>query len=781
MSAIIRIRALVRFLLVVFFIAGLASSAVAQAIVTGTVRDETGAPLPGVQVELLARPGAVQTTSTNEQGQYRFGGVDAGPADLVFTLVNFAPLRRHVDVVSGGTTLDAVLHLRLSAEVTVTGRRTFANLADARDPAASLVGVARSASQGAVTAEQFEARPIARSGEVLETIPGVVISQHSGEGKANQYYLRGFNLDHGTDFATTVAGMPVNMPTHGHGHGYTDLAFVIPELVSGIQFSKGPYFADHGDFSAAGAAVISYVNVLERPLVRAGGGEDGYGRLLAAASPRLGGGHLLAALEVGHNDGPWRNPEDNRKVNGLVRYTRGDTVNGFSVTGMAYRAEWQATDQIPRRAVESGLIDRLGTIDPTDGGESSRYSASFEWQSTLGSVSTSLSVFGLAYDLNLFSNFSYFLANPERGDQFEQVDNRFVAGARLTHSRISRWRDRPMQNTFGAQLRNDDISEVGLHLTHARSRMSTVREDAVLQTSGGVWVQNEIEWMPWLRTLAGLRADAYRFRVTADRPENSGVDRAALVSPKGGLIVGPFDGTELYVNAGLGFHSNDARGATITVDPATGEPADRVTPLVRARGLEGGVRTVALRGLQSSVAVWMLGIDSELIFVGDAGSTEAGRPSRRYGIELANYYRVRPWLTLDADITWSRPRFTDEDPAGDQIPGSVEMVIAAGATVDHIRGVFGSLRLRHFGPRALVEDNSVRSDATSLLNLAAGYKVNERVRLTIDVFNLLDARHSDIDYFYESRLPGEPDEGVADIHFHPTLPRTARVSLSVAF
>jgi outer membrane receptor protein involved in Fe transport len=253
------------------------------------------------------------------------------------------------------------------------------------------------------------------------------------------------------------------------------------------------------------------------------------------------------------------------------------------------------------------------------------------------------------------------------------------------------------------------------------------------------------------------------------------------VSPKGGAVLGPWRGTELYLNAGLGFHSNDARGATITIDPATGEPAPRVTPLARARGAEVGIRSVRVPHLQTSLAVWTLSLDSELIFIGDAGNTEAGRPSRRYGVEWANYYAPAPWLTADLDVSLSTARFTDDDPAGGEIPGAVSTVVQAGVAVDDVRGVFGSLRWRYFGPRALIEDGSVRSRATSLVNLEAGYKVTRQVRLAVDVFNLLDARHSDIDYFYPSRLPGEPAEGVDDLHFHPTLPRTARVSLVVGF
>jgi hypothetical protein len=759
----------------------MASSAWAQTV-TGVARDDAGGPLPGVSVELRPVSGSPLVTVTDARGTFAFDQVAPGHYQALFTLINFASLRREIDVAAAGTVrLDAALYLSLSADVTVTGKRTFGNLADVENPAENLVGIAQSASQGAITARQLDARPIMRSGEVLETVPGVVISQHSGEGKANQYYLRGFNLDHGTDFATTLSGMPINMPTHGHGQGYSDLNFLIPELVSGVQYEKGTYFADQGDFATAGSANINYASVLDRPIVRVGGGGEGFGRAMVAASPAVGTGHLLTAFEVEHNDGPWVNPDDYQKLNGVLRYSRGDAVNGLSITGMGYRAKWNSTDQVPQRAIDSGLIDRFGAIDPTDGGDTYRYSGSVEWQRSRNNASLKVVAYGIGYDLNLFSNFTYFLDDPDHGDQFHQADHRFITGGKVTYRRLGRWGDREVQNTIGVQLRNDDITNVGLYHTEARQLLDTVRQDAVLETSAAGYVQNEVSWTPWLRTLAGLRLDGYRFRVDAGDPENGGVRRAAITSPKGGVVIGPFKGTEFYANAGLGFHSNDARGTTITRDPATGDAVDPVTPLVRAKGAEVGVRTVALRHLQTSLTVWTLSLDSELLFVGDAGTTEPSRPSHRAGFEWANYYAPRPWLILDGDVSWSSAHFTDVDPVGDHIPGAVAAVISGGATLDSLHNVYGSIRLRYFGPRPLIEDDSVRSKATSLINLEGGYKLSRNVKIGVDVFNLLDARDSDIDYYYASRLPGEPSDGVNDIHLHPTLPRTARVSLILGF
>ena len=769
-------------LLIVLAMTLAAASVAAQTgAVAGSVKDETGGILPGVAVELRGSSGSPQLTTSDQRGDYRFDTVPPGRYTVTFSLINFAGTRREVTVQAAAVRADAVLHLALNADVTVTGRNTFANLADVSDPAENLVGIAQSSSQGAITARQLDARPIMRAGEVLETVPGLVISQHSGEGKANQYYLRGFNLDHGTDFATMVAGIPVNMPTHGHGHGYSDANFLIPELVSGVQFAKGPYFAEQGDFATAGSANISYTNVLDAPMVKVGGGGQGFGRAFAAASPRLGAGHLLGALEVQHNDGPWVRPDDYQRVNGVLRYTVGDAVNGLSITGMGYRATWNSTDQVPQRAIDEGIIGRFGSLDRTDGGDTYRYSGSVEWQRSRRNASTKIVAYGLAYDLNLFSNFTYFLDDPDRGDQFHQADHRYVSGARISHRRISRFLDREMQNTVGLQLRNDDITNVGLYHTQARQLIDTVRQDDVLQTSLSGYAQNETSWTPTLRTLAGLRLDGYRFRVNSDDPVNSGTVHSGIVSPKGGVVVGPFRGTELYANAGFGFHSNDARGATIRRDPSTGESVDPVTPLVRAKGAEVGVRTVAVPHLQTTLTVWSLSLASELIFVGDAGTTEAGRPSHRYGFELANYYAPRPWITFDVDLSSSAAHFTDVDPVGDHIPGSVQTVISGGATVQGLHHGFGSVRLRYFGPRSLVEDDSVRSKATSLLNADLGYRFTNHVRLALDLFNLFDTRASDIDYYYASRLPGEPAEGVDDIHLHPALPRTARVGLTVGF
>ena len=773
------------FVVSLLFVAHVASAAqsVAPRIV-GHVVDDTGGALPGVTVELRSEGpagGSPQVTVTDGGGEYSFDDVAPGRYQVAFTLVNFASVtRRALEVRQDRLRVDATMQLSLNAEVVVVGKRTFANLADVENPAENLVGIAQSASQGAITARQLDVRPFMRQGEVLETVPGVIITQHSGEGKANQFYLRGFNLDHGSDFATTIAGTPANMPTHAHSQGYSDINFLIPELVAGVQYSKGPYFADQGDFATAGASNITYATELDRPMAHMEGGTYGYRRGLFAASPRVGRGYLLGAFEVSTNSGPWGVPDSYNKLNGVLRYSRGEeSVNGFSVTAMAYHGRWNATEASPQRAVDDGLIGRFGSIDPTDGGHTARYSLSSEWQYGTGQALTKVIAFGMLYDLDLVSNFTFFLDDPVHGDQQEQVDHRFASGAKVFQRRLSHWGQYSVQNTYGVQVRNDHVGDVALYHTEARTRLGARSRDAANVTSGGVYAQSEVEWSAWMRTMLGLRGDASRYTVDDLLvPVNSGTSTAGIVSPKASVTFGPWRSTELYVNAGTGFHSNDARGTTIAVD-ANGNSVDRVTPLVRAKGAEVGARTVLVPHLQTTVSLWTLRLASELVYNGDLGATEPGPGSRRYGVELANYYSPAPWLVFDGDVSMSQARFSTFNEAGPYVPEAVNTVVSAGASVDNFHRTFGSLRLRYFGPRALVEDNSVRSKATTLLNAEGGYQVTRNLRATLAIFNLANSRVSDIDYYFASRLPGEPLGGVYDTHTHPAVPRTVRVSLSV--
>lgn len=654
-------------------------------------------------------------------------------------------------------------------EVTITARRI-----------AGLTGRTFSSTVGTVLGEQLETRPILRTGEVLEVVPGLVVTQHSGSGKANQYFLRGFNLDHGTDFASRVEGLPVNMPTHAHGQGYSDINFMIPELVERIEYRKGTYYAEEGNFSAAGSVDVRYRRRLERDEAMLAMGGNGYGRALLATSAPAAAGDLLLAIDATRDSGPWELSERTRKYNGVVKFTKGDAQAGFQLLGMAYRGRWRATDQIPLRAVQSGELDRFGYIDGSDGGRSHRYSISTAAWRPVGPGQLRAEGYAMDYGLDLFSNFSYF-TDPEHGDQFEQLDERRVYGASLDYALPVAWQGHEGRLRSGAQWRRDDIPTVGLYRTRQRTRLSTMREDAVVQDSFSLWASQDLSLTPWLRAEAGIRWDAFRFDVDSNIAANSGKTSDDIASPKLAVVLGPWARTELFLNWGRGFHSNDARGTTIAVDPTDGmTPSEPVTPLVKATGREVGMRSALAPGLQVSASLWELDVMSELLFIGDGGITEASRASRRRGVELGAYYAPNQSWIIDADIAFTRARFTDDDPVGRRIPNAVDRVASLGVSYRGRDRWTAGARLRHLGPAALVEDNSVRSASTTLVNVEVGYAFTPMLKAEVTLLNAFDGKANDITYFYESQLPGETAP-VEDIHFHPVEPRTLRLQLTARY
>jgi hypothetical protein len=636
---------------------------------------------------------------------------------------------------------------------------------------ASQLGIADSANAGSVSQKELAMRTIYRPGELLEAAPGLIASQHSGEGKANQFYLRGFNLDHGTDLATYVDEMPVNQRSHAHGQGWTDLNFLIPELTARLDYRKGPYSARDGDFASAGSASILYANRLVRDVATLSVGQNGYARTALAASRDAASGALTYALELLHNDGPYTRPDDYRKVNGVLRYSRGYANNGWSVTAMAYHGKWNSTDQIPERAVEDGRVKRFDAIDASDGGEAQRYSLSGVWRRTAADSASKVSAYLIRNQLDLWSNFTFFLNDPVHGDQFAQPDRRVTAGFNALHTWHAHRGDTVVSDlSVGLQAQNDNIFNALLH-TQARQTLSTTRQDHIVETSRAAWVESATRWGQYIRGIAGLRADGYRFRVQNSVGAGSGSASDTLLSPSLNLVFGPWKSSELYLNYGQGFHSNDAR--------ATVAPGERAPGLVRSRGMELGLRTEIVPKMQTALSLYRLDFDSELSYVGDEGSTEAGSPSRRVGIEFSNYYKPVKWLSIDVDAAFARARSQDVAPGQDRIPGAVEGVGQLALTASQLGkdGAWeGALRLRYFGPRPLLEDNSVRSHASTTLNGRIGYRIAKDLRLELEGFNLADKRVSSIDYYYASRLAGEA-AAHEDIHFHPIESRSFRLTL----
>ncbi len=640
------------------------------------------------------------------------------------------------------------------------------------------------ASQGVIRSQIIENRALLRPGEMLAYVPGMVVTQHSGDGKANQYFLRGFNLDHGTDFATSINGMPINMPTHAHGHGYSDLNFLIPELVQRVDYRKGPYFAQDGDFSSAGAADFLYKIKLDKDFTQFTLGQRGYQRVVAGASHELGNAmHYVVGLERMNNNGPWSTPEGLRRSNGVFMLSDGSRANGWTASLMGYQAHWTSTDQVPQSLLQSGqnngqAFGRFDSLDASDGGATHRASLSLDWRQSRGNVSDKVMVYAVDYGLALFSNFTYFTNDPLHGDQFMQKESRHVYGLKTSRQWVVEG-EVEWLHTLGLQSRSD-FMDVDLANTQSRLIRSWIRQDTVRQNLMGVFADTQVRWTPWLRTNFGLRYDQYNTHVDSVLQHlNSGAASAGVWSPKFSGVLGPWGKTEYFFNAGRGFHSNDARGTTTQVDPTdASKTLARVPALVASRGYELGLKTEAVQGLQSSLSVWRLDFDAELVYVGDAGGTESGRPSRRRGIEWSNRWTPHPRWMLDADMAWSKPRFRVDDGSGTRIPNAVEKVALLAATMKDVGQWHVTAQLRYIGAAALSEDNRVRSDSSSVVNLKARRKFENSNEVYVDVFNAFNRRFNDIAYASPGALRTVPNGPLISdpMQVHPGELRSVRLT-----
>ena len=816
---------------VLFFLLLVPSLLFAQGItpLSGTVVDTSGAVIAGATVQILSANGTVQkTTQSDTYGSFTISGLSAGNYSLFISDPGFETQEMPVTIETTGAPAPLRISLvvgAVSTTVDVQGRED------------DLVGIATSAGQITVGAKELEDRPILRSGEILEALPGLIITQHAGGGKANQYFLRGFNLDHGTDFAIFLDGMPLNLPSHAHGEGYSDMNVVIPELVARVDAEKGPYYADVGDYGSAGNAQVVFFKTLPQNFFQVQGGQFGFGRLVFGISRKLGKGNLLYGGEAYHDDGPWKHPDNFYKFNGLLTYSQGADDKGFSITARAYDgARWNSSDQLPYPAIP--VVGFFGSLNPSDGGRSQRYSLQGEWHHQGAHSATKLMAYGFYYDLNLFSDFTYYLVDPYKGDQFEQQDRRWVAGFDLRHTVFGQFFGRRMATTFGVQLRNDWIHN-GLFRTEDRVRTSqtyytanyrdepsSLDQVAVLptdtdlnkftETIGSFWVENKIQWADKFRSEVALRGDDGKGVVTSfTNPTNPSYPydpfpanfnpnthqsvTKFLPSPKASLIFGPWAHTEIYVQGGASFHTNDVRGATQLYEPVSPAYPYYNTPvpikipfLVQTKGAEVGVRTASAPHLQSTVEIWYLHSNSELLQDGDTGGTTPSvESSNRYGFEVGNYYTPQEHLVFDADFADSRALFTQNDPYdstfyttntptgamqlcprnsncyglvpigggaylqnhyGKLVPEAVRWVVSAGATLHEYQGFSASLRLRYFGPRDLTSDGLYTSPPTCLVNLGARYEFNKHWSVLGEVLNLLNRRDHDVDYAYVSQI-----------------------------
>ena len=841
---------------------------------SGTVVDSSGAVIAGATVQVQNANGTVQRTAQSQtNGSFIISGLEAGNYRLVVSNPGFET--KEIIVNLGTTGAPAPLRIPLvvgsvSTTINVQGRED------------DLIGIAESGTQGTVGATEIQDRPILRSGEVLETVPGLIITQHAGGGKANQYYLRGFNLDHGTDIAIFLDDMPLNLPSHAHGEGYSDMNTVIPEFVKRVDFEKGPYYANVGDFGSAASTRMEFFKTLPENFFKVEGGAHTYGRAVFGASQKLGSGNLLYGGEEYYYDGPWTHPDAYNKINGLLTYSRGDDADGAIITARAYHGKWNSSDQIPVTAQVNPTsstpygVGYFGTINPTDGGHSQRYSLQGEGHRQGTNSESRIAAYVFYYDMVLFSDFTYYLVDHNRGDQFEQQDRRWVGGLDAHHTVFSTWFGRKMSNTFGLQLSNDWINN-GLYRTENRKRTiktdysatgisfnnticntytstvsisvdggapatfpsacpalpPTTERDNFTDMIGSAYVENKLRWANKFRSVVALRGDDDKFVVTSlaypsdilTLPDgatttvnaaNSGSASKFLPSPKASLIFGSWANTEFYLQGGFGFHSNDGRGATQQVEPVSpdnpyhGTLNTKITPLVQTKGGEISVRTVAVPHLQSTLALWYLRSNSELLQDGDTGGTSASeQSSNRYGLEWANYYTPTEHLAIDFDISDSRAQFTQidpddatqyvtnssitingisvgsfyaqqSDPGGKLVPEAVRVVISSGITLHDYQGFSSSLRLRYFGPRDLTSDGPYQSSQTVLLNGEVGYQFFKKWHIAAEFLNMLDRKDADIDYAYVYQIAPTAAPGFGRVN-HPTEPFLLRFALGRSF
>ena len=655
-----------------------------------------------------------------------------------------------------------------------------------------------------MTKRELELRPVYRVGQLLETVPGLVVSIHSGEGKAPQYLARGFNLDHGTDLANFVDDMPINRPTNTHGQGYSDLNFLVPETFAGLDYTKGTYYASIGDFGAVASEHLRLANDLPNQVI-ASVGTVGDERLAATGTLRLAGGDTLAAAaEISHLDGPFSPPNNFRKIAGLVRYAHGTASDGFDFTGMYYKGQGRFTTDQPQRAVTEGLIGRFGTLDPTDGQFSERESLSGHYAASGDDWQFNVNGYGIHSLQTLWNNFTHDLFDPVNGDQEEQTEDRTTVGGAATLAFRADLADIRNDFVIGVQGRHDDIYTDKRHTRQRRVLdycengsglysvgFSACNADAAQVADTGVFAEATTHWLAWLRTVLGVRQEFYNGTDHSVITGFKGVGSQALFQPKGSLILGPWRNTELYLSAGRGFHSDDVRGVFQSL-PIEGIPGfGHHTPfMAKADGEEVGLRTTPLRGLNIQLALFQIEFASELVYDQDMGMDQAQAPSKRRGVEFSAQYRPFPWVELNTDLAATKARFRTGDPAsyglsGYYISNAPNFIGSFGVIVDQAGPWYGGLQLRMLGSYPLNPDNMARGRGYSEVNVDAGYKIRPGTRLQLSIYNLFDQKADAFDYDYPTRLPGEPARGLADersnLQFHPLEPISARITLTQAF
>lgn len=627
------------------------------------------------------------------------------------------------------------------------------------------------ASQHTITEEDIALQPMDRPGNLLRLAPGLVTTNPSGgPGKADNYLLRGFDADHGTDLAGFLDGMPLNLRSHAHGQGYLDLNFLIPETMKRVDVYKGPYQVQFGDFATAGAANFITREVIEEGVVQVAGGQFNMQRNLLMFSPTKGSVRSLVAVESFYTDGPFVTPNRAGRVNGLAKATMNpDSHSELSLSGTYYQSRWNRQGEIPLRAVEAGLISRFGSIDPYQGGRTQRATGQARYHYDVSSGGTLFAEAYLqSYRVDLVSNFTFFLDDQVNGDGIAQMDRRYVYGGEVGYRQRGKLLDLEGTVTLAMQTRMDDA-----HVRLGRQRQwvptGTTSDSQIREASYSPYLKLELYPAPWARLTGGVRADYFQFNVQnlcqSGCPQNpSGSADAVITTTKGNLVLGPWAGTEIFLNAGTGFHSNDARAVV---------SSSAVQTLPKATGYEVGLRTRQWDRVEVSATFWLLDLTSELVFQGNLGTTQILGATRRYGTDLGSRLQLLDWLSLSGSATLNTAEFRE---TGQPIPQAPTMTGRGELTARLPSGLMASLQMVHLGARPLMQDRSITAQPWTVFNYAMRYRPVTKgwwrnMEGFVSVNNLMNTTWRQTQLAYETRLASDPAP-VNGLQFTPGGPRT---------
>ena len=634
-------------------------------------------------------------------------------------------------------------------------------------------------SQQFIPDKEYLMQPQGRPAQVLRLIPGFIAVEHSGgAGKADQYFLRGFDADHGTDVAFFTDGMPINLRSHAHGQGYTDLNFIIPETIEGVDVYKGAYLPEYGDFATAGAVNFRTREVVKEGLVQSAGGQFNTQRHLLMFSPTKEAVRTLFAAEGYYTDGPFQN--DNRYFRGNLLGKA--TMNPLGrdelvITGTFQKSQWNGSGEIPLRAVHDGSLDRFGSIDPSEGGKTLRSTGRMNYHYDMPSGGRFFAnAYAQYYRFDLFTNFTFFLNDPVNGDGFQQSDRRVVYGGDVGYKQLVRFFDMDGAATVGLQARVDDIY-ARLAPQVKRAPLGTTVDSTIVEASYAPFLKLELQPTPWLRLAGGVRTEVFTFDVRnrcatcAEQP--AGNTSSGLVLPKMNVILGPWFRTEFFANYGEGYHSNDARSAV----------AQAASPLAKARNYEVGVRSKPWGpdGVELIATLWALDLKQELVFVGDQGTTEIRGASRRRGMEVAARGQVWGPLYFNGSVTWTKAEFTN----GGAIPLAPEVTAYGALLLRWPEGLTSQIQATYLGVRPLVEDRSAKAPSWTTFDLSERYQLpvklpHGRLEAFLFVQNLFNTKWEQATFFFDSRLRNEA-AGIADTHFVPGNPRFVMAGLAWYF